>query len=211
MKKSKKSSNYIAKPGETVKIVTNQIRKKMGLTEEIKPKENSKRIQNFRTGNFYHSDFKYAIWGLELLDILQDKGFDHWMQKICQEENVEQSKINKTIALAIAQRPILNGIYTSQKLLESEYNEQREKAHTEYMNEIIQNTRDGVITKTQERVEKDEQGNERIVQYDTSMTEEEIGKLMRDYSRALYEIQEKKVPVYLGLGMNILRNTRRNV
>lgn len=203
MKNSSYLTNYYAKSGETVKILKNQIRKKMNSEEKNEVKKPLQRVQNFKQGKFHHSDFKYAIWGMDLLEKLGNKGVDKSLREMSQKENITLEEIKKAITTAMAQGPIIQGIRIAQRLAQSEYTIQREKAHTQYMNEIIQNSRDGIITKKQQRIEKDEQGKERIVNYDTSMTEEEILGIVRDYSRALYEIQEEKVPTYIGLGMNI--------
>lgn len=203
MKNSSYLTNYYAKSGETVKILKNQIRKKMNSEEKNEIKKPLQRVQNFKQGKFHHSDFKYAIWGMDLLEKLGNKGVDKSLREMSQKENITLEEIKKAITTAMAQGPIIQGIRVAQRLAQSEYTIQREKAHTQYMNEIIQNSRDGIITKKQQRIEKDEQGKERIVNYDTSMTEEEILGIIRDYSRALYEIQEEKVPTYIGLGMNI--------
>lgn len=203
MKNSSYLTNYYAKSGETVKILKNQIRKKMNSEEKNEVKKPLQRVQNFKQGKFHHSDFKYAIWGMDLLEKLGNKGVDKSLREMSQKENITLEEIKKAITTAMAQGPIIQGIRVAQRLAQSEYTIQREKAHTQYMNEIIQNSRDGIITKKQQRIEKDEQGKERIVNYDTSMTEEEILGIVRDYSRALYEIQEEKVPTYIGLGMNI--------
>lgn len=211
MENSSDLKNYYAKLGETTKILKNQIRKKLNSKEETKIKKTPQRIENFKRGKFHHSDFKYAVWGMEFLETLGNKGIDKWIQEMSQKENITREEIKKMVTVAMAQGPIMQGIRIAQALAQSEYTIQREKAHTQYMNEIIQNSREGIITKKQQRIEKDKQGKERIVNYDTSMTEEEILNIIRDYSRTLYEIQEEKVPAYIGLGINILRYIRRNV
>ena len=83
------------------------------------------------------------------------------------------------------------------------YRTSREIADLENMYDILKNSRDGVITKQQTRIEEDEQGNKKEVISDVFMSEEEIIDILSWYTHRLYEIKDRQFADYLGLGMSV--------
>ena len=80
------------------------------------------------------------------------------------------------------------------------YNEQRDIAELENMYEIIDKSRDGIITRKQEI--EDSNGKKREIEI--AMSESEIAENVKNYTNQLHRVQDNTVVNYLGLGMSII-------
>ena len=83
------------------------------------------------------------------------------------------------------------------------FNAEREIANLENMYDIIQSSRDGIITKKKKIKDKDKNGKEKDVEIEISMSEEEIASIISEYESQLHYIQDNKFSTYLGLGMSL--------
>ncbi|MFR2534343.1 MAG: ATP-binding cassette domain-containing protein [Clostridia bacterium] len=200
-----KKKNYVAKPGEMTKIVCKKV------TEDgLKPRKIDKDRKNckanaIKTGNFKGYELKYWMRGLEIFQALGTYSIEQITQRISQKEEMQESKaVEKIVMLNLAKVPIrsiLDRIYT---LMQQKYTLQRQIADIETIEEIVDKTRDGIITKQQTRIETDEQGNQKEVKYDIAMKEQEIQNVLLDYKKQVNSIEDRKFENYLNVGLHIL-------
>ena len=106
--------------------------------------------------------------------------------------------------LRIGKGPLYEFLNMYKNNMHLKYDTEREIANLENMYEIVQNSRDGVITRKRIVKEIDENGEEKEVEIEISMTEREIASIVRDYENQLHRIQDNKCSTYLGLGMSLV-------
>lgn len=203
--------------GETAKIVTSMVERnlkdetskkneKHSTNKKIKKKMPKKeerpiRIERMRNGKFSKSDLKYLITGCDFLRIVGNTGIDAIMTYFTTNNEKMNTKTAKAmIALKACRGPIYNFLEMYTRNLHAEYALQREIANLENMYEIVDKSRDGIITRKQEI----EDSNGQKTEIEIAMSEAEIADIVRDYTNQLYRIQDKTVTSYLGLGMSVI-------
>ena len=208
---------YIPNVGETAKMVTSMIKrnlkgeqtkkdqtlntKKKTKKKIDKKEERPARIEKMRKGNFHKSDLKYLIAGCDFLRIVGDAGIEavttHFSSK---NEKMNPKTAKAILALKACRGPIYDFLDMCARNLYAEYDSQRELANLENMYEIIDKSRDGIITRKQEI--KDSNGQK--TEIEIAMSESEIADIVKEYTNKLYEIQDNIITDYLGLGMSII-------
>lgn len=158
---------YEPNVGETAKMVTSMIKRNLkdeqtkknqtlNKKKKIKKKRAKKeekpiRIEKMRRGKFSKSDLKYLITGCDFLRIVGDAGIDAvttYFSTNNEKMNVKTAKTVKAlIALKACKGPVYDFLKMYTRNLHKEYNLQREIANLENMYEIIDKSRDGIITK----------------------------------------------------------------
>lgn len=192
---------YTPNIGETTKIITSKIRSNLG-SEPKKGKH--KRIEKFKSGTFKNSDYKYLIRGIEFLQIIGDAGVDAVLRNLNSNEDLKPETVKLMTLLRIGKGPLYEFLNMYKNNMHLKYDTEREIANLENMYEIVQNSRDGVITRKRIVKEIDENGEEKEVEIEISMTEREIASIVRDYENQLHRIQDNKFSTYLGLGMSLV-------
>lgn len=192
---------YIPNIGETAKIVTSKVKENLGHKSK---KRKHKRIESFKSGSFKNCDLKYLIRGIEFIQIIGDAGIEAVMRNLSSNnEELKPETIKLMTILKIGKGPLFDFLSMYRNSIHSKFDTQREISNLENMYDIIQNSRDGVITRKKTIKEKDENGIERDVEIEISMTEGEIANIIKDYEHQLYYIQDNKFSSYLGLGMSL--------
>ena len=192
---------YIPNVGETAKIVTSKVKENLGHKSK---KRKHKRIESFKSGSFKNCDLKYLIRGIEFIQIIGDAGIEAVMRNwSSNNEELKPETIKLMTILKIGKGPLFDFLSMYRNSIHSKFDTQREISNLENMYDIIQNSRDGVITRKKTIKEKDENGIERDVEIEISMTEGEIANIIKDYEHQLYYIQDNKFSSYLGLGMSL--------
>ena len=208
---------YVPNVGEIAKMVTSMIKRnlkdeqtkknqtlntKKKIKKKIVKKENRpKRIENMRSGKFYKSDLKYLITGCDFLRIIGDAGIDAVTSYFSTNNEKMNTKTAKAlIALKACRGPIYDFLKMYTRNLHEKYNLQREIANLDNMYEIIDKSRDGIITRKQEI--EDSKGQK--TEIEITMSEREIADIVKEYIDQLYRIQDNTITNYLGLGMSIV-------
>ena len=208
---------YVPNVGETAKMVTSMIKRNLkdeqtkknqtlNKKKKIKKKRAKKeerpiRIEKMRRGKFSKSDLKYLITGCDFLRIIGDAGIDAVTSYFSTNNEKMDTKTAKAlIALKACRGPIYDFLKMYTRNLHEEYDLQREIANLENMYEIIDKSRDGVITKKQEI--EDSKGQK--TEIEITMSEIEIADIVKDYTNQLHRIQDYTITNYLGLGMSII-------
>ena len=192
---------YTPNIGETAKIITSKIRGNLGN----KPKKRQhKRIEKFKSGTFKNSDYKYLIRGIEFLQVLGNVGVDAVFRNLNSNEDLKPETVKLMTLLRMGKGPLYDFLNMYKDNMYSKYETEREIAKLENMYEVVQNSRDGVITRKRIVKEIGEDGEEKEVEIEISMTEREIASIVRDYENQLHRIQDNKFSTYLGLGMSLV-------
>ena len=208
---------YVPNVGETAKIVTSMIKRNLkdettkkipnfNTKKKIKNKiarteERSTRIEQLKKGKFSKSDLKYLIRGCDFLRIVGNAGIETIISYFSTHNEKMDAKTAKAIiGLKACKGPIYDFLEMYTRNLQEEYNLQREMANLDTMYEIIDKSRDGVITRKQEI----EDSNGQKTEIEIAMSETEIAGIVRDYTNQLYRIQDNTTTNYLGLGMSII-------
>ena len=182
---------YIPNIGETAKIVTSKVKENLGHKSK---KRKHKRIESFKSGSFKNCDLKYLIRGIEFIQIIGDAGIEAVMRNLSSNnEELKPETIKLMTILKIGKGPLFDFLSMYRNSIHSKFDTQREISNLENMYDIIQNSRDGVITRKKTIKEKDENGIERDVEIEISMTEGEIANIIKDYEHQLYYIQDNKL------------------
>ena len=199
---------YIPNVGETAKMVTSMIKRNLkgkqtkkdqtlNTKEKTKKKIDKKeerpaRIEKMRNGTFHKSDLKYLIAGCDFLRIVGDAGIEavttHFSSK---NEKMNPKTAKAILALKVCRGPIYDFLDMCARNLYAEYDSQRELANLENMYEIIDKSRDGIITRKQEI--KDSNGQK--TEIEIAMSESEIYistktacSNSKDFSLSVYEV-----------------------
>ena len=208
---------YVPNVGETAKIVTSMIKRNLkdettkknpniNTKKKIKNKiarteERPTRIEKLKKGKFSKSDLKYLIRGCDFLRIVGDAGIETIISYFSTHNEKMDAKTAKAIiGLKACKGPIYDFLKMYTRNIQEEYNLQREMANLDTMYEIIDKSRDGVITRKQEI----EDSNGQKTEIEIAMSETEIADIIRDYTNQLYRIQDNTTTNYLGLGMSII-------
>ena len=188
--------------GETMKMITSKIRANIGN----KPKRKKhQRIENFKYGKFKNSDLKYLIKGIEFLQNLGDAGLDAVLRNLnSNNEELEPETVKLMTLLRIGKGPLYDFLSMYKNNMRLKFDTEREIASLKNMYEIVQNSRDGIITRKRIIKTKDENGQEKEMEIDISMSEGEIADIVKNYERQLHYIQDKKFSTHLGLGMSLV-------
>ena len=191
---------YIPNVGETAKIITSKIETNLnGKTH--RSKEKHRRIEKIKSGKFEKSDLKYLIAGCDFLRIVGNSAINGMTEYITSSDKQLNSRTIKAMAaLKICQGPIFEFLSRYRKHIQAEYNLQREIANLENLYEIIDKSRDGIITRKQEI--EDSKGEK--IEIEVTMSEKEVANTVKDYINQLYRVQDKAFVNYLGLGMSIV-------
>ena len=191
---------YIPDVGETAKIITSKIETNLnGKTH--RSKEKHRRIEKIKSGKFEKSDLKYLIAGCDFLRIVGNSAINGMTEYITSSDKQLNSRTIKAIAtLKICQGPIFEFLSRYRNHMQAEYNLQREIANLENLYEIIDKSRDGIITRKQEI--EDSKGEK--IEIEVTMSEKEVANTVKDYINQLYRVQDKAFVNYLGLGMSIV-------
>ena len=191
---------YIPNVGETAKIITSKIETNLnGKTH--RSKEKHRRIEKIKSGKFEKSDLKYLIAGCDFLRIVGNSAINGMTEYITSSDKQLNSRTIKAMAaLKICQGPIFEFLSRYRNHIQAEYNLQREIANLENLYEIIDKSRDGIITRKQEI--EDSKGEK--IEIEVTMSEKEVANTVKDYINQLYRVQDKAFVNYLGLGMSIV-------
>ena len=191
---------YIPNVGETAKIITSKIETNLnGKTH--RSKEKHRRIEKIKSGKFEKSDLKYLIAGCDFLRIVGNSAINGMTEYITSSDKQLNSRTIKAMAaLKICQGPIFEFLSRYRNHIQAEYNLQREIANLENLYEIIDKSRDGIITRKQEI--EDRKGEK--IEIEVTMSEKEVANTVKDYINQLYRVQDKAFVNYLGLGMSIV-------
>lgn len=191
---------YIPDVGETAKIITSKIETNLnGKTH--RSKEKHRRIEKIKSGKFEKSDLKYLIAGCDFLRIVGNSAINGMTEYITSSDKQLNSRTIKAIAaLKICQGPIFEFLSRYRNHIQAEYNLQREIANLENLYEIIDKSRDGIITRKQEI----ENSKGEKIEIEVTMSEKEVANTVKDYINQLYRVQDKAFVNYLGLGMSIV-------
>lgn len=192
---------YIPNIGQTVKIITSKIKTNLGS----KPKKRKyTRIEKFKTGKFKNSDLIYIIRGIEFLEIVGDTGLEAILRNLNSDNKELKPETVKLITLLrLGKGPLFDFLNMYENNMHLKFNAEREIANLENMYDIIQSSRDGIITKKKKIKDKDKNGKEKDVEIEISMSEEEIASIISEYESQLHYIQDNKFSTYLGLGMSL--------
>lgn len=191
---------YTPNLGETAKLITSKISDNLqGNLKKKKP--TYRRIEKFKSGSFNQADLKYLVAGCDFLRIVGDMGIDAAMKYFTTGDKELNTKTVKAIMLLKAGAgPIYEFLSMYRNNIYAKYSLQRDIANLENMYEIIDKSRDGVITKKQEI--EDSKGKK--TEIEITMSESEIAGIVKDYTDQLYRIQDNAFRNYLGLGMSIV-------
>ena len=191
---------YIPNVGETAKIITSKIETNLnGKTH--RSKEKHRRIEKIKSGKFEKSDLKYLIAGCDFLRIVGNSAINGMTEYITSSDKQLNSRTIKAMAaLKICQGPIFEFLSRYRNHIQAEYNLQREITNLENLYEIIDKSRDGIITRKQEI--EDSKGEK--IEIEVTMSEKEVANTVKDYINQLYRVQDKAFVNYLGLGMSIV-------
>lgn len=192
---------YIPNIGQTAKIITSKIKTNLGS----KPKKRKyTRIEKFKTGKFKNSDLIYIIRGIEFLEIVGDTGLEAILRNLNSDNKELKPETVKLITLLrLGKGPLFDFLNMYENNMHLKFNTEREIANLENMYDIIQSSRDGIITKKKKIKDKDKNGKEKDVEIEISMSEEEIASIISEYENQLHYIQDNKFSTYLGLGMSL--------
>lgn len=192
---------YISNIGQTAKIITSKIKTNLGS----KPKKRKyTRIEKFKTGKFKNSDLIYIIRGIEFLEIVGDTGLEAILRNLNSDNKELKPETVKLITLLrLGKGPLFDFLNMYENNMHLKFNTEREIANLENMYDIIQSSRDGIITKKKKIKDKDKNGKEKDVEIEISMSEEEIASIISEYENQLHYIQDNKFSTYLGLGMSL--------
>ena len=187
--------------GETAKMITSKIRANL----DDKPKKRKyKRIEELKKGKFKNSDLKYLIRGIEFLQNIGSVGIDAVFRNInSNNEELKPETLKLMTLLRVGEGPLFEFLSMYKNNMRLKFETEREIANLENMYEIIQNSRDGIITRKRTIKTEDEKGEEKETEIEISMSEREIADIVKKYERQLYHIQDVKFSTYLGLGMSI--------
>lgn len=192
---------YIPNIGQTAKIITSKIKTNLGS----KPKKRKyTRIEKFKTGKFKNSDLIHIIRGIEFLEIVGDTGLEAILRNLNSDNKELKPETVKLITLLrLGKGPLFDFLNMYENNMHLKFNVEREIANLENMYDIIQSSRDGIITKKKKIKDKDKNGKEKDVEIEISMSEEEIASIISEYESQLHYIQDNKFSTYLGLGMSL--------
>ena len=193
-------NKYTPNIGETAKIVTSMVKRNLGV-KTSKRKTRPKRIQKMRSGKFNNSDLKYLITANDFIRVIGDagiKGLSIYVNS--KNKKIDDKTVKAFIALKTCSGPIYDFLTMNRTNMYKKYNEQRDIAELENMYEIIDKSRDGIITRKQEI--EDSNGKKREIEI--AMSESEIAENVKNYTNQLHRVQDNTVVNYLGLGMSII-------
>ena len=191
---------YTPNLGETSKLITAKI--KANLLGNLKKKKPTyRRIEKIKSGSFNKSELKYLVAGCDFLRIMGDVGIDVLIKYLTTGDKELNEKNGKAmILLKAARKPINEFLRMYRNNIYTKYSLQRDIANLENLYEIIDNSRDGVITKKQEI--EDSSGQKKEIEI--AMSEDEIAHIVLDYKHKLYQIKDNAFGIYLGLGMSVV-------
>ena len=191
---------YTPNLGETSKLITAKI--KANLLGNLKKKKPTyRRIEKIKSGSFNKSELKYLVAGCDFLRIMGDVGIDVLIKYLTTGDKELNEKNGKAmILLKAARKPINEFLRMYRNNIYVKYSLQRDIANLENLYEIIDNSRDGVITKKQEI--EDSSGQKKEIEI--AMLEDEIAHIVLDYKHKLYQIKDNAFGIYLGLGMSVV-------
>ena len=187
--------------GETIKIITQTIKKEMHLnTPQIQKKHKGMKIgTRIKKGELLISDWNNIYIGLKFLNgEIQKKLTNGLAKKVTNGE--ELSKIQKIAMqykslIEVFMNRIQQGVQIKKELhidTDSLYDYAK----------ISQAARDGIITKKKERIEVIN-GEKKKVIYDTTMTPEEVMRNIEKYDYLSNQIYAEQLTDYLGIGLSI--------
>lgn len=197
---------YNPKPGQTAKIVTNGIKKKLEKMQEKGEKanqrkkqiKNSKRMNQLKYGKFKNKELKYIINGLDFISEISQISITQLIEGL-NRGNI-QVQDAKTTAYIIYILDVIGYLSraTSSRVYEK-YSKEREKAYRKVLAEYREKTRDGRITKEKVR---EENGKNMI--YQESISEREVDNVFKDYVKTLARMEDDEFLSYVRLGLNVL-------
>lgn len=195
--------SYSPNIGETAKIVTSKIKDNLIGKKKVKTRR-YKRIEGFKSGKFKKSELKYLIYGIEFIQNLSDVGIDAVLRNLnSNDEDLKPETVKLLTLLRIGKGPLYDFLNMYKDNVRLEFETERQIANLENMYEILQNSRDGIITRKRIIQTKDEKGKEKEVEIEVSMSEAEIANIIEKYNWQLHKIQDTKFSTYLGLGMSL--------
>ena len=190
---------YTGQTGTTIKLITSKIEKELDRTKKNRTRKKRKNINSYKFGKLSVSDLENVGIGIDLFERMLRYEFDQQELKLISGEE-DISKIRKDV---VGYRNIIENIVRRISLLareEFEITSRVESLSEKY--DIAQAARDGILLKKETRAENVD-GKEKIVEYDTSMSVNEILQILDEYERELVKIKYKKLDNYMGLGLGL--------
>ncbi len=184
--------------GISIEIVTNQIKNEINK-HKVPRRDKKERKPPKEMGKLRTSDWKTISFGISILKEIIMEGFDIKARELQLGEK-DISKIQKEI---VGYRSVINNLLRRiARGAHTEYYFSKDISKLEEQARIIQAARDGVLLKQEERKEIID-GKEKTIIYDTSMTPNEVVKILDRYYRESDEMLINKLNNYLGLGLGI--------
>ena len=180
-----RSKNFKGKRGTSSKLIgayaatnlkrekskKNTIKEKTAKSEQLYEEKNLLK-KPVGLGRLVSPDIRDISIGFNALGGLLEEGLDVFSTNVLQGENKKLGKLKE--GLILYTEAIKLSIKRGDRFLQEQSNlkEYVEDLRSSYR--VAQAARDGVLIKQETRKEKDENGNEREVKYDVSMTEREV-------------------------------------
>lgn len=151
-------------------------------------------------GRLVSPDIRDISIGFNALGGLLEEGLDVFSTNVLQGENKKLGKLKE--GLILYTEAIKLSIKRGDRFLQEQSNlkEYVEDLRSSYR--VAQAARDGVLIKQETRKEKDENGNEREVKYDVSMTEREVIDALKRYRDELEIYRYNQLSNYVSIGVN---------
>lgn len=140
-----KEKIYTPKPGETFKMISSKI--KENLTFSSKPIESS-RLKKIQAGKFKNSELKYWVRGLHFLDYAIDTSLSSALSKLSiSDKELTSAQMKALTSINLLKGPLGSTIGLIRRQLDEKYELEQKKFFLHESTNIIQSSRDGVITK----------------------------------------------------------------
>ena len=208
-----RSKNFKGKRGTSSKLIgayaatnlkrekskKNTIKEKTAKSEQLYEEKNLLK-KPVGLGRLVSPDIRDISIGFNALGGLLEEGLDVFSTNVLQGENKKLGKLKE--GLILYTEAIKLSIKRGDRFLQEQSNlkEYVEDLRSSYR--VAQAARDGVFIKQDTRKEKDENGNEREVKYDVSMTEREVVDALKRYRDELEIYRYNQLSNYVSIGVN---------
>lgn len=208
-----RSKNFKGKRGTSSKLIgayaatnlkrekskKNTIKEKTAKSEQLYD-DKSLLKKPIGLGKLVSPDIRDISIGFNALGGLLEEGLDVFSTNVLQGENKKLGKLKE--GLILYTEAIKLSIKRGDRFLQEQSNlkEYVEDLRSSYR--VAQAARDGVLIKQETRKEKDENGNEREVKYDVSMTEREVIDALKRYRDELEIYRYNQLSNYVSIGVN---------
>lgn len=195
------SRNLKGKNGISIEIIAKKIQMELNR-KELKTKENNKKSidkNKITGGKLSTKDWQNIALGMDILTRISRDKFDE-QEKLLTIEEKDVSKLRKEL---VGYRGIIEETLKRLSIgAIDEYEISKKINMLLKYTKVTQAARDGVILKQEKRREKVD-GKVKEITYDTSMSSREVIDIFKDYQHELDRNADKKVSLYLSLGLGI--------